>query len=42
MILAWVPKFMRNRPLLIVISLKIEVPKNDDEKVTILTKIVKK
>ena len=35
-------KIMRNRPLLIVISLKIEVPKNDDEKVTNLTKIVKK
>ena len=38
MILAWAPKFMRNRPLLIVISLKIECPKNDDETVTILAK----
>ena len=35
-------KIMHNRHLLIVISTKIECPKNDDEKVTILTKIVKK
>ena len=42
MIFAWVLKSGCNRSLLIVISIKIECPKNDSEMVTILTKIVQK